>query len=199
MAVVVQKFGGSSVATPEKIRAAAARAADAFRAGSRVVVVVSAIGKTTDTLIALAESVSPNPPGREMAALLATGEQVSIALMAIAIDALGEKAISFTGPQLGIVTDSAHLKARIKSIDTTKLQAALNSGCIAVVAGFQGIDEKYDITTLGRGGSDTTAVAVAAALKLAGEEVRCDIYTDVSGRLHHRPARRQKSHPHRRD
>ena len=181
MAVVVQKFGGSSVATPEKIRAAAARAVDARRAGQRVVVVVSAIGKTTDDLLALAESVSRNPPAREVAALLATGEQVSIALMAIAIDALGERAISFTGPQLGIVTDSSHLKARIKSIDTTKLRAALDSGLIVVVAGFQGIDEKYDITTLGRGGSDTTAVAVAAALKLAGEEARCDIYTDVSG------------------
>ena len=181
MSVVVQKFGGSSVATPEKILAAAQRAVDARRAGQQVVVVVSAIGKTTDDLVALAERVSLTPPAREMAALLATGEQVSIALMAIAIDALGERAISFTGPQLGIVTDSAHLKARIKSIDTTKLRLALDAGSIAVVAGFQGIDEKYDITTLGRGGSDTTAVAVAAALKLAGDEVRCDIYTDVNG------------------
>ncbi len=113
--------------------------------------------------------------------LLSTGEQVSIALMAIAIHALGAQAISFTGPQLNIVTDSSHLKARIKSIDTTKLRDALEQGNVAVVAGFQGIDEKYDITTLGRGGSDTTAVAVAAALKLAGYDVRCEIYTDVNG------------------
>lgn len=181
MAVVVQKFGGSSVATPEKIRAAAQRAVDARRDGHQVVVVVSAIGQTTDDLIALAERVSSSPPAREMAMLLATGEQVSIALMAIAVDALGAKAISFTGPQLGIVTDSSHLKARIKSIDTTKLRDALDRDNIVVVAGFQGIDEQYDITTLGRGGSDTTAVALAAAMKAAGYEVRCDIYTDVNG------------------
>lgn len=181
MAVVVQKFGGSSVATPEKIRAAARRAVDARADGHQVVVVVSAIGKTTDDLLALAERVSRTPPARELAMLLATGEQVSIALMAIAIHDLGGRAISFTGPQLGIVTDSAHLKARIKSIDTTKLREALDAGSIVVVAGFQGIDEKYDITTLGRGGSDTTAVAVAAAMKVAGYDVRCDIYTDVNG------------------
>ncbi len=181
MGLVVQKFGGSSVATPEKIRAAAQRAIDAKRDGNQVIVVVSAIGKTTDDLIALAERISSNPPAREMAMLLATGEQVSIALMAIAISTLGEKAISFTGPQLGIVTDSSHLKARIKSIDTKKLRDALDAGFIAVVAGFQGMDEKYDITTLGRGGSDTTAVAVAAAMKLAGYDVRCEIYTDVNG------------------
>ncbi len=181
MAVVVQKFGGSSVATPDKIRAAAQRAVDARRDGHQVVVVVSAIGQTTDDLIALAERVSSSPPAREMAMLLATGEQVSIALMAIAVDALGAKAISFTGPQLGIVTDSSHLKARIKSIDTTKLRDALDRDNIVVVAGFQGIDEQYDITTLGRGGSDTTAVALAAAMKAAGYEVRCDIYTDVNG------------------
>ncbi len=181
MAVVVQKFGGSSVATPQKILAAAQRAIDAQAEGNQVVVVVSAIGKTTDSLIALAEEISRNPPAREMDMLLATGEQVSIACMAIAIHALGAKAISFTGPQLGIVTDSSHLKARIKSIETAKLREALEAGSIAVVAGFQGIDEKYDITTLGRGGSDTTAVAVAAAIKLAGYDVRCEIYTDVNG------------------
>ena len=181
MAVVVQKFGGSSVATPQKILAAAQRAIDAQNEGNQVVVVVSAIGKTTDSLIALAEEISKNPPAREMDMLLATGEQVSIACMAIAIHALGAKAISFTGPQLGIVTDSSHLKARIKSIETAKLREALEAGSIAVVAGFQGIDEKYDITTLGRGGSDTTAVAVAAAIKLAGYDVRCEIYTDVNG------------------
>jgi len=179
--VVVQKFGGSSVATPEKILAAAQRAIDAKREGNQVVVVVSAIGKTTDSLIALAEEISKSPPAREMDTLLATGEQVSIALMAIAIHAKGERALSFTGPQLGIVTDSSHLKARIKSIDVTKLVEALEAGSIAVVAGFQGMDEKYDITTLGRGGSDTTAVAVAAAMKIAGYDVRCDIYTDVNG------------------
>jgi aspartate kinase len=181
VAVVVQKFGGSSVATPQKILAAAQRAIDAQNEGNQVVVVVSAIGKTTDSLIALAEEISKNPPAREMDMLLATGEQVSIACMAIAIHALGAKAISFTGPQLGIVTDSSHLKARIKSIETAKLREALDAGSIAVVAGFQGIDEKYDITTLGRGGSDTTAVAVAAAIKLAGYDVRCEIYTDVNG------------------
>ena len=181
MAVVVQKFGGSSVATPEKILAAAQRAIDTQNEGNQVVVVVSAIGKTTDSLVALAERISKNPPAREMDMLLATGEQVSIACMAIAIHALGAKAISFTGPQLGIVTDSSHLKARIKSIETAKLREALEAGSIAVVAGFQGIDEKYDITTLGRGGSDTTAVAVAAAIKLAGYDVRCEIYTDVNG------------------
>jgi len=181
VAVVVQKFGGSSVATPQKILAAAQRAIDAQAEGNQVVVVVSAIGKTTDSLIALAEQISKNPPAREMDTLLATGEQVSIACMAIAIHALGAKAISFTGPQLGIVTDSSHLKARIKSIETAKLREALDGGSIAVVAGFQGIDEKYDITTLGRGGSDTTAVAVAAAIKLAGFDVRCEIYTDVNG------------------
>jgi aspartate kinase len=181
VAVVVQKFGGSSVATPEKILAAARRAIDAKAEGNSVIVVVSAIGKTTDALITLAEQINKNPPAREMDMLLATGEQVSIACMAIAIHALGDKAISFTGPQLGIVTDSSHLKARIKSIETAKLREALEGGSIAVVAGFQGIDEKYDITTLGRGGSDTTAVAVAAAVKLAGYDVRCEIYTDVNG------------------
>jgi aspartate kinase len=179
--VVVQKFGGSSVATPEKILAAAQRAIEAKQAGNKVIVVVSAIGKTTDSLIALAEQISSTPPAREMDMLLATGEQVSIALMAIAIHQKGEKAISFTGPQLGIVTDSSHLKARIKSIETAKLIDALENGYIAVVAGFQGMDEKYDITTLGRGGSDTTAVAVAAAIKLAGYPVECEIYTDVNG------------------
>ncbi|MGL6072872.1 MAG: aspartate kinase [Fimbriiglobus sp.] len=181
MAVVVQKFGGSSVANSEKILAAAKRAIMAKEAGHKVVVVVSAVGKTTDTLIALAEDISKTPPAREMDMLLATGEQVSIALMAIAIHQLEAKAISFTGPQLGIVTDSSHLKAWIKSIDTSKLIEALESGYIAVVAGFQGVDEKYDITTLGRGGSDTTAVAVAAAIKLAGYDVECEIYTDVNG------------------
>jgi aspartate kinase len=181
VAVVVQKFGGTSVATAERIKEAARKAILQKAGGNQVIVVVSARGRTTDDLIELAHEISAAPPAREMDMLLATGEQISIALTAMAIHELGEKAVSFTGPQIGIVTDSTHTKARIKKIDTSKIRDAIEAGNIVVLAGFQGMDEQYDITTLGRGGSDTTAVAMAAAMKLAGYDVRCEIYTDVDG------------------
>ncbi len=181
MRVVVQKFGGSSLKNAESVMAAARKAVRAKQAGYGVVVVVSAQGRTTDDLIAKAAEISASPHPREMDMLLATGEQQSIALTAMAVQELGEKAVSLTGPQINIVTDSTHRKARIKSIDTTRLREALEGGHIVVLAGFQGRDEQYDLTTLGRGGSDTTAVAVAAALKLAGYDVACEIYTDVDG------------------
>jgi aspartate kinase len=185
LALVVQKFGGSSVATAERILAAARRAIRARQAGHQVIVVVSARGDTTDELIDLAREITDKPPSREMDMLLSTGEQISIALMAMAIQALGQPAVSFTGAQIGIVTDSSHTKARIKNISTQRLRQALDDGNICIVAGFQGIDEHYDITTLGRGGSDTTAVAMAAALKhdpaRQSKEVDCEIYTDVDG------------------
>jgi aspartate kinase len=185
LALVVQKFGGSSVATAERIMAAARRAVRTKLAGHNVIVVVSARGDTTDELIALAQEISENPPSREMDMLLATGEQISIALLAMAIHSLGHKAVSFTGMQVGIVTDNVHTKARIKSIDTTRLRKALNQGNIAIVAGFQGIDEQLNITTLGRGGSDTTAVALAAVMKHdplgPRPDVDTEIYTDVDG------------------
>src|SRR5262249_21485623 len=184
MPLVVQKFGGTSVATAERIMAAARRAIRARQAGNQVIVVVSARGDTTDELIALAKEISPRPPAREMDMLLATGEQESIALMAIAIQELGEKAVSFTGAQVGIVTDSFHTKARIKNISTERIRQALDDGYIVIVAGFQGVDENYNITTLGRGGSDTTAVALAAVMKhdpRGGAEVNCEFYTDVDG------------------
>jgi aspartate kinase len=185
--LVVQKFGGSSVATAERIMAAARRAIQASKAANQVIVVVSARGDTTDELIDLAREICEQPPAREMDMLLATGEQISIALMAMAIQSLGQPAISFTGAQIGIVTDSFHTKARIKNISTQRMHEALKEGKIVIVAGFQGIDEHYNITTLGRGGSDTTAVALAAVMKhdnspasLTGE-VGCEIYTDVDG------------------
>src|SRR5919204_2786002 len=168
MPLVVQKFGGSSVATAPRIMAAARRAIRAKQAGNQVIVVVSARGDTTDDLIALAKEITEQPPAREMDMLLSTGEQISIALMAMAIETLGERAISFTGAQVGIVTDSTHTKARIKSITTARLRQALEQGQIVIVAGFQGIDENWNITTLGRGGSDTTAVALAAGMKHSG-------------------------------
>jgi aspartate kinase len=186
--LVVQKFGGSSVATAERIKAAARRAIRAKQVGNQVVVVVSARGDTTDDLIELAREISEHPPAREMDMLLATGEQISIALMAMAIQQLGEPAISFTGVQIGIRTDSTHTKARIREISTERIRRALNEGKVVIVAGFQGVDEQYDITTLGRGGSDTTAVALAAVLKhdpgVPAEKrdaVECEIYTDVDG------------------
>jgi aspartate kinase len=182
--LIVQKFGGTSVATAERIMAAARRAIRAKQAGNQVVVVVSARGDTTDDLIELARELSDQPPAREMDMLLATGEQISIALLAMAIHTLGETALSFTGAQVGIVTDSTHTKARIKSITTDRLRKALQQGNIVIVAGFQGIDEDFNITTLGRGGSDTTAVALAAVLKhdpKLNAEVGCEIYTDVDG------------------
>ena len=177
MALIVQKFGGTSVANPDKIRTAAEKAIRAQQAGNQVVVVVSAMGKNTDTLVDLAGQINPQPPAREMDMLLSTGEQVSVALMAMAIDAMGHKAVSLTGAQIGIRTDSSHTKARIISISTERLQSLLDAGNIVIAAGFQGIDEQLDITTLGRGGSDTTAVALAAVLGASS----CEIYTDVDG------------------
>jgi aspartate kinase len=150
--LVVQKFGGTSVANAERIMAAARRAIRARQAGKQVVVVVSARGDTTDELISLASEICEEPPAREMDMLLATGEQISIALTAMAIHSLGYQAISFTGAQLGIVTDSTHTKARIKSISTQRMREALREGQIVIVAGFQGIDDNFNITTLGRGG-----------------------------------------------
>ena len=177
MALLVQKFGGTSVADSKKILAAARRAIAAHQQGNQVLVVVSARGHTTDELIVLAKEIHERPPAREMDMLLSTGEQVSVALMAMAIHSLGVPSISFTGAQIGIVTDSFHTKARIRNISTERIVQALNDGKIVIVAGFQGVDENYNITTLGRGGSDTTAVALAAVL---GADA-CEIYTDVDG------------------
>jgi aspartate kinase len=173
----VQKFGGTSVADPEKILRAARRAIAAHRQGAQVVVVVSAGGDTTDELIAMARQITERPSARELDMLLATGEQVSVALMAMAIESLGVPAISFTGAQIGIVTDSFHTKARICNISTERVLQALGEGKIVLVAGFQGVDRNAEITTLGRGGSDTTAVALAAVLGADG----CEVYTDVDG------------------
>jgi aspartate kinase len=177
VSLLVQKFGGTSVADADKILAAARRAIQAHKRGDQVLVVVSARGHTTDELIALAKEITENPPAREMDMLLATGEQVSVALLAMAIQSLGVPAISFTGAQIGLVTDSFHTKARIKDISTERMVQALGEGKVVIVAGFQGVDEHYNITTLGRGGSDTTAVALAAVL---GADA-CEIYTDVDG------------------
>jgi aspartate kinase len=175
--LTVQKFGGTSVADSRKIVAAARRAIQAHERGDQVLVVVSARGHTTDELIALAREITETPPAREMDMLLSTGEQVSVALMAMAIESLGVPAISFTGAQIGLVTDSYHTKARIRNISTERMAQALADGKIVIVAGFQGVDEHYNITTLGRGGSDTTAVALAAVLGASA----CEIYTDVDG------------------
>jgi len=177
MGLLVQKFGGSSLATPQRVLRAAKRAVAEFDAGSQVVVVVSAMGDRTDELIALAKKIHPEPDLRELDVLMAVGEQMSIALMAIAIHKLGRAAISLTGPQAGIRTDSVSSKAKIKTIDTSRLRKELAKGQIVIVAGFQGEDSEDNITTIGRGGSDPTAIALAAAL---GAE-RCDIYTDVGG------------------
>ncbi len=177
MSIIVQKFGGTSVADSQKILSAARKAIRAKNDGNQVVMVVSAMGKTTDVLVDLAAQISDDPPAREMDMLLSTGEQVTIALMAMAIDSLGHEAISMTGGQLGIRTDSTHTKARIRSIETERIQQALDSGKVVIAAGFQGLDESSNITTLGRGGSDTTAVALAAAISAKS----CEIYTDVDG------------------
>ena len=177
MPLIVQKFGGTSVADTPKILGAARKAIRAAQAGNQVVVVVSAMGKTTDHLISLAREITDQPPNREMDMLMSSGEQVTIALMAIALESLGHKAVSMTGAQIGIKTDSSHMKARIKSIATDRMKQALDEGKIVIAAGFQGIDDVGDITTLGRGGSDTSAVALAAAL--GADE--CEIYTDVDG------------------
>ncbi len=177
VSLIVQKFGGTSVADSQKILAAARKAIRAQQQGSQVVMVVSAMGKNTDLLVDLAREISDRPSAREMDMLLSTGEQVSVALMAMAIHSLGHKAISLTGAQIGIKTDSSHTKARIHSISTDRMRKALDAGNVVIAAGFQGIDEDYNITTLGRGGSDTTAVALAAVLRADA----CEIYTDVDG------------------
>jgi aspartate kinase len=176
MGLVVQKYGGSSVADAEKIKNVARRVAESA-SGHQVVVVVSAMGKTTDGLLGLARQISAAPDPREMDMLLATGEQVTIALLAVALQALGFKARSLTGPQAGLRTDRAHTQARLTRITAERVRATLDAGAVAVVAGFQGLSDADEITTLGRGGSDLTAVALAAALKA---DV-CEIYTDVDG------------------
>lgn len=177
MASWVQKFGGTSVGTPERIQAVARRIAHARAQGHLLVVVVSAMGDTTDDLIELAHRVTPDPPHREMDMLLTAGERISMALLSMALEAAGVPAVSFTGSQSGIITTESHRRARIRRILGDRVRAALSDGKVAIVAGFQGVSEKKEITTLGRGGSDTTAVALAAAL---GAE-RCEIYTDVDG------------------
>jgi aspartate kinase len=176
MALIVQKYGGTSVADAERIRNVARRVA-ASASEHELVVVVSAMGRTTDGLVGLAQQITPTPEPREMDILLATGEQVTIALLAMALHALGLTARSFTGPQAGIRTDTAHTKARLTRMETERVRQALDNGEVAIVAGFQGLSEAEEITTLGRGGSDLTAVALAAALKA---DV-CEIYTDVDG------------------
>lgn len=175
--LVVMKFGGSSVANAEKIKTVARRVVDKEKDDNKVVVVVSAPGDMTDDLIALAEGVTEEPDEREMDMLLATGEQASIALLSMAIKGIGWKAISLTGPQAGIYADTTYTKARIVKIVPTKVHTELDKGNIVIVAGFQGLNPNDDITTLGRGGSDLTAVALAAALKAD----QCEIYTDVDG------------------
>ena len=175
--VIVQKFGGTSVADTEKIKNVAKTVIREKNNGNDVVVVVSAMGHTTDHLVKMAKEINPNPSGREMDMLLSTGECVSIALLTMAIQAQGYKAVSFNATQIGILTENIHSKARIVDIKTEKLKKNLDEGNIIVVAGFQGVTEDGEITTLGRGGSDTSAVALAAALNAQ----RCDIYTDVEG------------------
>ena len=178
MGLIVQKFGGSSVADAESIKRVAARIAASKRSGQQVVVVVSAMGDTTDELIDLANQVSPMPNGRELDMLLTAGERISMALLAMAISNLGLEARSFTGSQAGIITTSTHGRARVIDVTPGRIQEALAEGAIAIVAGFQGVaQDTKDITTLGRGGSDTTAVALAAAL----DADVCEIYTDVDG------------------
>ncbi|MEO8162752.1 MAG: aspartate kinase [Ilumatobacteraceae bacterium] len=177
MAVIVQKFGGTSVADPERMRNVARHIASARKKGDDVVVVVSAMGKATDNLVELAHQVSNSPQGREMDMLLTTGERISMSLLCMALHDLGCDAVSFTGSQVGIITDTTHTKAKILEIKGDRVREALAGGKVAVVAGFQGVSTEREITTLGRGGGDTTAVALAAALQA---DV-CEIYTDVTG------------------
>ena len=177
MALIVQKYGGTSVGSVERIQAVAEKVRAAREAGHDLVVVVSAMSGETDRLTGLAQAINENPPPREMDVLLSTGEQVTIALLSMALEALGQPARSYTGSQVRIWTDASHTKARIQKIDGDKIRGDLERGRVVIVAGFQGSDEHGNITTLGRGGSDTTAVALAAALK-ADE---CQIYTDVDG------------------
>ena len=177
MGIVVQKYGGTSVADPERIKAVAEHVAFTRSHGNDVVVVVSAMGKTTDNLISLANQVSSTHPGRELDMLLTTGERISMALVCMALADIGIDAVSFTGSQVGIITDTVHTKAKILEVKGDRLREALAAGKVAVVAGFQGVSTDREITTLGRGGSDTTAVALAAAVNA---DV-CEIYTDVTG------------------
>lgn len=181
MALIVQKYGGSSVGSVERIQAVAKRVCETVKAGNSVVVVVSAMGKTTDGLVKLASDISSAPSRREMDMLLSTGEQVSIALVSMALQEIGQSAISLTGAQVGIVTEAEHSRARILHIATQRIEKCLEAGKVVVIAGFQGVSstEELEITTLGRGGSDTSAVAIAAALSAE----KCEIYTDVPGIL----------------
>lgn len=177
MALIVQKYGGSSVGNVERIKNVARRIVKKKREGNKLVVVVSAMGDTTDELIELAGQITSKPNEREMDMLLSTGEQISVALLAIAINQLGVKAVSFTGPQVGIITDSLHMKARILGINAERIKKTLSENAVIIVAGFQGKTVSEEITTLGRGGSDLTAVALAHALQAKA----CEIYTDVDG------------------
>jgi aspartate kinase len=177
MSLIVQKYGGTSVGTAERIRAVAEHVAQTRRDGHEVVVVVSAMGKTTDDLIVLAEQISPNNPAREMDMLLTAGERISMALVSMALSAVGVESASFTGSQAGIITDTSHRRAKILEMRPDRIREALDDGLVPVVAGFQGVSTERDITTLGRGGTDVTAVALAAALKA---DV-CEIFTDVTG------------------
>lgn len=177
MALIVQKFGGTSVGDPERIMKVAEKVVKTMKQGNEVVVVVSAMSGETDRLINLGKKITPNPSKREMDMLVSTGEQVTVALLSIAIDSLGTGAVSYNAMQIGLKTTSDFTKAKILDINTDRIRESLKQGKIVVIAGFQGIDENGNITTLGRGGSDTTAVAIAAALKAD----RCDIYTDVDG------------------
>ncbi|SCC16660.1 aspartate kinase [Bacillus wiedmannii] len=177
METIVQKFGGTSVGSVKRIQHVANLIIEEYERGHSIVSVVSAMGKSTDELVALANAISENPSKREMDMLLSTGEQVTISLLTMALQAKGYNATSLTGWQAGITTESVHSSARITEINTDRIQSYLTEGTIVIVAGFQGVSEKHEITTLGRGGSDTTAVALAAALKAK----KCDIYTDVTG------------------
>lgn len=177
MSLVVQKYGGTSVGDTDRIKRVANRIKMYYDQGHDLVIVVSAMGHTTDQLVDMAAALNPNPKPREMDVLLSTGEQISIALLAMALDHIGVPAISFTGGQVRILTDKKHSKARIQDIDTTRLKQSLGERKVCIVAGFQGVDEDENITTLGRGGSDLSAVALAAAL----EAKECEIYTDVDG------------------
>ncbi len=176
MSIIVQKYGGTSMGTIDRIKNVARRIIKKREEGNQMVVVVSAMGKSTDELVKMAYSISDAPPRRELDMLLATGEQVSISMLSMALNAMGYDAISFTGPQVGVHTMGHHGKSRIMDIETRKIEDALNDGKIVIIAGFQGVNENDDITTLGRGGSDTSAVALSCVL-----ECPCEIYTDVDG------------------
>ncbi|MCK5690109.1 aspartate kinase, partial [Myxococcota bacterium] len=177
MGIIVQKYGGSSVADVEKLKIVAQQVVSTKRAGSDVVVVVSAMGKTTDELVALAHQVTSSPPQRELDMLVTTGERITMALLSMAIADLGEEAISFTGSQSGIITENSHQGARILEVRPYRLRDELSRGRIVIVAGYQGVSRSKEVTTLGRGGSDTSAVALAAALSADA----CEIYSDVDG------------------